>query len=120
MRIHLKHSGLLMFVVLAFTYTMSAQVTTATLSGSVKDPKGAALASATVTVEFSDAGIKQVLTTNADGRFTLSNLRVGGPYKVTVNHVSHQQTTTENIFLDLGLNNSVEITMEETAKELTG
>lgn len=120
MRKHLKHAGLLIFVVLAFTYTMSAQVTTATLSGSVKDPKGAALASATVTIEFSDAGIKQVLTTNADGRFTLSNLRVGGPYKVTVNHVSHQQTTTENIFLDLGLNNTVEITMQETAKELTG
>ena len=40
-----------------------AQVTTATLSGLVKDSKGAGLASATVTVEYPDAGIKQVLVT---------------------------------------------------------
>ena len=57
---------------------LNAQVTTATLSGLVKDSKGAGLGSATVTVEYPDAGIKHVLTTRADGRFTVPNLRVGG------------------------------------------
>ncbi len=98
----------------------NAQVTTATLSGAVKDSKGTALASATVTVEYADAGIKQVLITRGDGRFTVPNLRVGGPYKVTVNHVSYQTVVSEEIFLELGLNNTVEFTLQETAKELSG
>src|SRR6266550_310407 len=75
-----------------------AQVTTATLSGIVMDPRGVPLVSATVTVEFPEAGIKQSLITKSDGRFTVPNLRVGGPYKVSVDHVSYQQEITNDIF----------------------
>jgi hypothetical protein len=97
-----------------------SQVTTATLSGLVKDSKGAGLGSATVTVEYPDAGIKQVLITRSDGRFTVPNLRVGGPYKVTVDHVSHNQAVSENIILELGLNNTIEVTMQDKSTELGG
>lgn len=113
-----KPQGWLIIVVLLFSASLTAQVTTATLSGIVKDSKGTALGSATVTIEFPDAGIKHVLVTKADGRFTMPNLRVGGPYKVTVNHVSHQQNVSDNIFLELGLNNTIEFTLQETAQEL--
>src|SRR5687767_3938658 len=85
-----------------FINQLSAQVTTATLSGIVKDAKGEGIPSATVSVEFPDAGIKQVLVTRSDGRFTVPNLRVGGPYRVTVNAVSHKEAISENIFLELG------------------
>lgn len=110
----------LIFFVLLSAQSLIAQVTTATLSGVVKDSKGAALALATVTVEYPDAGIKQVLYTKPDGRFTVSNLRVGGPYKVTVEHVSYQKATADNLLLELGLNNTIEIVMEEVAKILAG
>jgi hypothetical protein len=96
-----------------------AQVTTATLSGVIKDANGKGLPSATVTVEFPDAGIKQVLTTKDDGRFTVPNLRVGGPYRVTVNHVSHKDGVSENIFLELGLNNTIEFTLQDKTTELS-
>jgi hypothetical protein len=110
----------LLFFFLCGTITTTAQVTTATLSGTVKDAKGAPLAAATVTIEFPDAGIKQRLVTKADGRFTVPNLRVGGPYKVTVEHVSYQKATTDNVMLELGLNNTLEVVMEEAAQTLTG
>ncbi|MGZ8539831.1 MAG: TonB-dependent receptor [Chitinophagaceae bacterium] len=97
---------------------LSAQVTTATLSGSIKDSKGAGLEAATVTVEYPDAGIKQVLVTRSDGRFTLPNLRVGGPYRVTVDHVSHAKAVSENIFLELGLNNTIDFTLQDKTTEL--
>jgi hypothetical protein len=103
---------------LTFSYHLPAQVTTATLSGIVKDPKGAGLSSATVTVEFPDAGIKQVLVTRSDGRFTVPNLRVGGPYRVTVNHVSHNDAVSDNLFLELGLNNTVEFSLQDKTTEL--
>src|SRR3954468_21246693 len=97
-----------------------AQVTTATLSGIVKDAAGAPLPSATVLIEFPDAGVKQSLITKGDGRFTLANQRVGGPYKISVSHVGHQNTTTQNIFLELGQNNFVEISTVNKSTELEG
>jgi len=96
----------------------NAQVTTATLSGIVKDAKGSGLVSATVTVEYPDAGIKQILITKADGRYTVPNLRVGGPYRITVNHVSYKEEVTEGIFLELGLNNTVDFSLQEKTTEL--
>jgi len=85
----IKYRLILSGVLLTLATSLSAQVTTATLSGFIKDPKGIGVASATVTVEYPDAGIKQLLITKSDGRFTVPNLRVGGPYKVTVNHVGY-------------------------------
>jgi hypothetical protein len=99
---------------------IKAQVTTATLSGSVRDNKAAPLAAVTITIEYPDAGIKLVLTTREDGRFTVPNLRVGGPYRITAEHVSYQKATSDNIILELGLNNTIDIIMEELAKELAG
>lgn len=99
-------------------YFATAQVTTATLNGLVQDKKGAALAAATVTIEFPDAGIKQTVTTKADGRFAVPNLRVGGPYKITINFVGYNTTVVNDIFLELGQNTPVEVTLEEKAGEL--
>lgn len=111
-------------LVIAFLFAASAilnaQVTTATLSGFVADPKRSGISSATVTVEFPDAGIKHTLITRGDGRFTVPNLRVGGPYKVSVTHVNYKQETVDNIFLELGLNNTIEFTMQEKTTELGG
>jgi hypothetical protein len=99
---------------------VTAQVTTATISGIVRSAKGEPLPSATVKVEYPNAGIRQMLTTRSDGRFTLANLRVGGPYKITVDHISHQSKVTDDIYLELGLNNTVEVSLEEKSMELTG
>ena len=101
----------------AITSTM-AQVTTATLSGIVKDAYGTLLPGATVFIEYPDAGVKQSITTKGDGRFTLANQRVGGPYRITVSHVGQQNTITQNIFLELGQNNFVEISMLNKSTEL--
>lgn len=108
------------FISIFITYStyLLAQVTTATLSGLVKDASSGPLSGATVTIEFPDAGIKQTLTTKGDGRFTLPNLRVGGPYRISVSHVGQDDVVKENILLELGQNNFVEITMATRSAEL--
>ena len=114
----LKGYFLLFTLVILSALKLNAQVTTATLSGIVKDPKGAALSAATVLLEFPDAGIRQTVTTKSDGRFTIPNLRVGGPYKVTVTHVTYQQSVVSDVFLELGQNNSIEFSLKEKSSEL--
>lgn len=111
-----RFTCLLLFIIpILFAH---AQVTTATINGIVKDPKGQPLTGATVVIEYADAGIKQTLITKADGRFTVPNLRVGGPYKVSITHVSYQEAASSDIYLELGLNNTLEFTLEERRKEL--
>ena len=112
------HYLLLTIIYLTVTSSLFAQVTTATLSGIVKDAAGVPLPSATVLIEFPDAGIKQTLITKGDGRFTLANQRVGGPYKVSVSHAGQQDVVEQNIFLELGQNNFVEISMINRTTQL--
>jgi hypothetical protein len=113
-----KSYALTLFLLLCCSPFLFSQVTTATLSGIVRDPRGGPLPSATVVIEWADAGFKQTLPTRGDGRFTVPNLRVGGPYTITVSFVNFQTLVTENVFLELGQNNSVEIQMKEKAGEL--
>jgi hypothetical protein len=113
----LRHFVCLIFFSTIFS-VINAQVTTATINGIVKDPKGQPLTGATVVIEYVDAGIRQVVITKSDGRFTVPNLRVGGPYKVSITHVSYQEAVSSDIFLELGLNNTLEFVLEERKKEL--
>jgi hypothetical protein len=102
------------------TTTIFSQVTTATLSGLVKNKKNEPLSNATVNVQFAEAGIQLSVLARADGRFTIPNLRVGGPYKITASFVNYTSLSQENIYLELGQNNFVELALEEKTQELTG
>ncbi len=113
----LKNIAIVLFT-LFFSSITNAQVTTATITGEVKNNKAQAIAGASVTIEYQLAGFNQTIITRADGRFTLPNLRVGGPYKVTVTNVGYQAAVMDNIMLDLGLNNTIEFTLRESGKEL--
>ncbi len=99
-------------------YVLTAQVTTATLSGVVKNTSGVVMPSATIVIEYADAGIKNTIITKADGRFTVPNLRVGGPYKITASFTGYQTYTLDNVFLELGNNNSVELQLSNKTNNL--
>lgn len=48
------------------------------------------------------SGTEYGVVTLDDGRYTLANMRVGGPYKVEVSFLGFQTNTLDNIFLKLG------------------
>jgi hypothetical protein len=60
-----------------------AQETTSSIRGTVT-ASGAPVANATVTIVHVPSGTRSVTTTNGDGSYSASGLRVGGPYTVTV------------------------------------
>ncbi|HVI47142.1 MAG TPA: TonB-dependent receptor [Chitinophaga sp.] len=95
-----------------------AQVTTATLSGIVRSESGQALPGATVRVTFDDAGINKGLVTKSDGSFLVPNLRVGGPYTVTVSFTGYATKTESNIFLNLGQNTALDLRLSESVGKL--
>lgn len=95
-----------------------AQETTADIQGIVSDGN-TGLAGATVVALHTPTGTKYYTTTRKDGRFNLDNLRIGGPYTLTVSFVGFEEEKQENINLVLGQDFKADFSMKTSSKELT-
>ena len=78
-----------------------AQVTTATISGTVSDASGAAVPDANVQVKNNGTGITQSTNTDGQGRFTVPSLVVGD-YQVTATKAGFQTVVRDGITLTVG------------------
>lgn len=78
-----------------------SQETTSEIVGSVSSGEGG-LAGATVTALNVPTGTKTVTTTRSEGRYNLPNLKVGGPYLITVSYVGFETSSRDSIYLSLG------------------
>jgi outer membrane receptor protein involved in Fe transport len=68
---------LLLFLLIITVGPVVAQITTATIVGTVSDPGGAAVPSATVTARNVDTGLTRTVTSGEDGSYRLEFLPVG-------------------------------------------
>src|SRR5205807_7482850 len=67
--------SLLLFALCSLPFAAHAQTSSATLSGTVADERGAVIPGAQVTVTNSATGLKREATTNAEGFFTFPLLQ---------------------------------------------
>ncbi len=75
--------------------------TTAALAGTVVDEKGQGLPGASVIAVHEPTGSRYGGSTRADGRYNIVNMRIGGPYKVTVSFVGYKNAVQSGIVLTL-------------------
>ncbi|WP_010603205.1 TonB-dependent receptor, partial [Pedobacter agri] len=92
---------LVIVAVVGITFGASAQVTTSSMTGTIKDASGA-LPGASVKATHTPTGSVYTVSTNADGRFTIGGMRVGGPYTVEVSFVGYKPAKLSDISLKLG------------------
>jgi len=94
---------LLLLIMAVFTTAAAiAQVTTSSMTGTIKDGKGETLPGATVVAIHVPSGSNYSTTTNADGRFAINNMRVGGPYTIKISYIGYEATTLNDVNLKLG------------------
>ncbi|HEY4379763.1 MAG TPA: carboxypeptidase regulatory-like domain-containing protein [Acidobacteriaceae bacterium] len=97
-------------LIFGFAGQLHAQLSTATMFGTVTDPAGAAVPSAKVTMTQTDTGFVRTTLTNGDGSYRADFLPIG-PYSVTVEATGFKKlehggitlTVTEQAHLDLAL-----------------
>ena len=77
-----RSSGLL-FLLWPIARADAQGVTTGAISGVVKDAQGAVIPGATVIAVHEPSGSTYEAVTQADGRFVIPGMRVGGPYTIT-------------------------------------
>jgi Carboxypeptidase regulatory-like domain len=90
----------------------NAQVTTATLSGSITNADGKPLSGATIKISYANAGINKSTISQNNGSYVVPNLKVGGPYVIVVTYTGYLSKTEENIILELGQNTAVDFKLQ--------
>ena len=76
-----------LLVSLAFPLGVDAQITTATIVGTISDPSGAQIPAATITVRNVDTGLRRTVVSGDDGSYRIEFLPVGN-YAVEVTATS--------------------------------
>ncbi|MBS1512624.1 MAG: TonB-dependent receptor [Bacteroidetes bacterium] len=115
----IKNIVRLLTILLVFPFAVNAQVTTSTITGTVKSDKGDALEGATVKATHTPTGSIYTTITKKGGTYTLPNLRVGGPYVIEVDYVGHKPQVVQDVNLSLGEPYYLNIVLANNTKELT-
>ena len=95
-------------------------VTTGAISGIVTDSSGAPVVGARVTAVHVPSGTQYVAVSRASGAYSLLNLRVGGPFRVTATRVGSQPRTEDDIYLTLGETRRMDFVLAALAQQLAG
>jgi hypothetical protein len=93
-------------------------VTTAAINGLITSVDGVPLADANVAAVHVPTGTLYRAVSRTGGAYSLPNLRVGGPYRVTATAIGFQPRTEENVFSSLGENRRLDIRLTPQAVEL--
>ena len=109
---------LLVAIMSVVAQNASAQVTTSSISGFIKDAKGGELPGATVLAVHVPSGTKYGTVTNEKGRYVLPSVRIGGPYKITVTFIGYKEQSKDDIIANLGAAADANFKLNEDGTEL--
>lgn len=108
----------MLFVVIGFQ-SLIAQTTTSNIKGTVKSSNNEFLPGATILAVHTPSGTKYSTVSNADGRFSMLNMRIGGPYKVTATFLGYQTQEITSVSLELGKTSALEFVLVSESQSLT-
>jgi len=95
-----------------------AQTTTSSMSGTVLDDAGEPLAGASVVAIHTPTGSRYGSVSQFSGNYAIRNMKVGGPYTVTVSYVGFQNQEVKNVHLQLGQTFNLNVKMAQAGEEL--
>jgi hypothetical protein len=95
-------------------------VTTATVTGFVSDTAATPISGATVVAVHVPSGTQYRATARSGGAYTLPNVRVGGPYRITATYLGFEPRGEEDVFLNLGETRRLDFRLTRAAMVLAG
>lgn len=108
MRKHLITSILLSTIGTSITYAQNE--TTSALNGTVREGN-TPINGATIEAIHLPSGTKYTTSSRNDGRYNLPNMRIGGPYQITVTYLGHTPNVKQVEKLALGQSSTLDIQM---------
>ena len=120
MKVQLRQLFILSIAVLvAISSSLMGQgLTKASINGFVFDSNGEALPGANVIAVHQPTGTRYGAATRGNGVFNLPNVRIGGPYTVTVSYIGFNSQKEEGVFLNIGQTLRMEFRLAKESLEL--
>jgi hypothetical protein len=110
---------LLLLVAFAYAGNIYSQGnTTSSINGVVYDAQNQTLPGATILAVHEPSGSRYTTTTGFDGHFRISNMRVGGPYKIEISFVGLKKYIETDAFLQLGDSKSIKVVLVDETNQL--
>lgn len=103
---------------MCLSFSAYAQVTTSNIKGLVLDENSEPLPGANVVAIHTPTGTKYGAATNFDGRYNLLNLRVGGPYTITISYIGYKEQVFNDVYLTLGKTENIDVSLVEDSQQL--
>ncbi len=98
------------------TSSLLAQgITTAAIGGKVVSSTGEALPGANIIAVHAPSGTTYGTSSRPNGRYVVPNVRVGGPYTVTVSFVGYKRVIQENVYTNVSQTTELNFTLAEEA-----
>jgi hypothetical protein len=94
-------------------------LTTSAFNGTVLDNKGESIPGVNIVAVHEPSGTQYGTTTRIDGKYNITGLRVGGPYKITASFVGFNNQIIENVFVELGQNLRLDFNLTESTVQLS-
>jgi hypothetical protein len=117
-KLHFLKFSLFSIIFLFNFFVSNSQVTSSAINGIITDDKGSGLPGATIIASHIPSGTKYGTTTRTDGRYSLPNVRVGGPYNISVSFVGFKNAVIEVSKLDLGQKLEQNFTLKDASSTL--
>ncbi len=109
---------LLAALMLVTAAAVNAQITTSSMAGQVSGTDGEDIIGATIRVTHEPSGTTYNAVTNADGRWAIQGMRVGGPYTVKISYIGYAERDYTGINLQLGETYNLNASISEDVNEL--
>ena len=109
----MKKIYVLIVMFLVSASALSQGITKASISGKVTDDSQESLMGANIVAVHTPSGTTYGAISNEEGLFYLPNIRVGGPYSISVTYIGFQDRNFEGITLALGQSYNLKVAMVE-------
>lgn len=116
----MRLKNILLTFLFALPIMVWAQVTTGTLTGVAKNDKGEALSGATITAVHLPTGSKYSTVAKSGGQYTIPNLRVGGPYTITIHFTGYGDAIFNDLNIGLGTPLIINGLLTSSSQSLSG
>ena len=107
-----------LLITLFSVVTVFSQITTSKIQGVVSDDTSTGLFGANVIAKHMPTGTVAGTMTLEGGRYSLPNLRVGGPYTITFSFIGYRTIEYTDVYLNLGTALDIDVKLESDTAQL--
>ncbi|MCI9844321.1 carboxypeptidase regulatory-like domain-containing protein [Flavobacterium pectinovorum] len=117
----MKKLSKFLLMLLAFIYAGDIYAqgnTTSSIRGNVYDKDSQSLPGASILAVHTPSGTRYTASTDYTGSFSISNMRVGGPYKIVITFIGFKPFEDNGVYLQLGDSKDFKVVLQEESNEL--